>query len=273
MKKLIILFVGILVLASCSKESVAVEETISGIFSQGGVKVSVCHGNAGAIVIGESALDTHIAHGDAVDRDGDGFYDKENPCSEIDCDDTAFSEDNSCVSCTLTDGNIREAVQFWITNQPDAEEKYGHISKWCTSNVTNMSGLFYNETKIFGLDEGLAVFNGDIRNWNVSNVTNMSNMFRIARTFDQDLSGWDVSNVTNMEGMFIAARAFDQDLSGWDVSNVTDMSFMFSFATSFNQDLSGWNVNLVTNCFRFNRETTLNWTAPKPNFTNCDIEL
>ena len=85
MKKLIILFVGILVLASCSNESVVAEEALvaaeetaetttdSGLFSREGVKVSVCYKNAGEIVIDEAALNTHIAHGDAVDEDGDGF--------------------------------------------------------------------------------------------------------------------------------------------------------------------------------------------------------
>jgi hypothetical protein len=50
--------------------------------------VTVCHKGAGDIVIDEAALATHIAHGDAVDRDGDGFFDKDNLCSDTDCDDT-----------------------------------------------------------------------------------------------------------------------------------------------------------------------------------------
>jgi hypothetical protein len=50
--------------------------------------VTVCHKGAGDIIIDEAALATHIAHGDAVDRDGDGFFHIDNPCSETDLDDT-----------------------------------------------------------------------------------------------------------------------------------------------------------------------------------------
>ena len=34
---------------------------------------------------------------------------------------------------------LREAVTMWLTNKQKGFEKYGHISHWDTSNVTNMS--------------------------------------------------------------------------------------------------------------------------------------
>jgi hypothetical protein len=147
MKKLIILFVGILVLASCSNESVVAEEALvaaeetaetttdSGLFSREGVKVSVCHKNAGEIVIDEAALNTHIAHGDAVDKDGDGFFDKENPCSDVDCDDNTPSSDNSCgprIGDIIADG-----VVFWIDPTDNTKglvcalSDFDHVS-WCS---------------------------------------------------------------------------------------------------------------------------------------------
>ena len=46
----------------------------------------------------------------------------------------------------------------------DAIERYGDISKWNVSNVTNMSGLFEGSN-----------FNGDISEWDY-NVTNMSGL-------------------------------------------------------------------------------------------------
>ncbi|MEH6747841.1 MAG: hypothetical protein V7670_13475 [Maribacter arcticus] len=75
MKKLIILFVGILVLASFAKESDVVEETavtttVSGIFSKGSVeadntKVYVCH-NGNVISVNANAVSAHVAHGDVL---------------------------------------------------------------------------------------------------------------------------------------------------------------------------------------------------------------
>ncbi|MGK0255041.1 MAG: hypothetical protein ACI9OE_002559 [Mariniflexile sp.] len=133
MKKLLILFVGILVLASCSNESVVAEEALvaaeetaetttdSGLFSREGVKVSVCHKNGGEIVIDEAALNTHIAHGDAVDRDGDGFYDVENPCSQIDCDDNAYSPDNSCAPPEEIGDQYKGGLVFYFFVEGDAE--------------------------------------------------------------------------------------------------------------------------------------------------------
>ena len=45
-------------------------------------------------------------------------------------------------------------------------------------------------------------FNSDISNWDTSNVTDMSYMFFYASNFNGDISNWDISNVTDMEGMF-----------------------------------------------------------------------
>ena len=58
---------------------------------------------------------------------------------------------------------LRDAVRLWLTDKSKAITKYGHISLWDTSNVTNMSSMF----------DGATNFNQDIGNWNTSNVTNM----------------------------------------------------------------------------------------------------
>lgn len=50
-------------------------------------KVTVCH-KGNPISISKKAVNAHRNHGDAVDFDGDGYYDLENDCSnDIDCDD------------------------------------------------------------------------------------------------------------------------------------------------------------------------------------------
>ena len=136
----------------------------------------------------------------------------------------------------LSNESIREAVKLWRHDQAQATEKYNHINKWNTSQVTDMSFMFY----------GVSSFNQDVSEWDVSNVTDMSYMFYNKKSFNQDVSGWNVSYVTDMSYMFHGASSFNQDVSEWDVSNVTDMLATFYNASSFNQDVSKWNVSNVT---------------------------
>ena len=80
---------------------------------------------------------------------------------------------------------LREVVKLWLNNESKAIIKYGHISLWNTSNVTDMSNMFYNTIN----------FNQDIGNWDTSNVTNMNCMFYRAKEFNKDIGGWNTSNV------------------------------------------------------------------------------
>ena len=68
----------------------------------------------------------------------------------------------------LSNESIREAVRLWRHDQAQATEKYNHINKWNTSQVTDMSELFINYEE----------FNDNISEWDVSNVTKMSHMSR-----------------------------------------------------------------------------------------------
>ena len=78
---------------------------------------------------------------------------------------------------------------------------------------------------------------GDISNWDTSSVTNMNHMFHYAESFNQPLNKWNVSKVTNMSEMFFYANSSNQPLNKWNVSNETDMERMFRGASSFNQPL------------------------------------
>jgi surface protein len=131
---------------------------------------------------------------------------------------------------------LRTAVRLWCTDEPTARLRYGDLSRWDTSKVTNMSGLFCNAR----------AFNGDLSRWDTSEVTDMSCMFSNATAFNGDLSRWDTSKVINMTYMFCDATAFNGDLSRWDTSKVTDMSCMFASAAAFNGDLSRWDTSKVT---------------------------
>ena len=153
---------------------------------------------------------------------------------------------------------IRIAVQLYVENEKEGEEKYGHINTWNVSGVTNMYCMF-------GFAES---FNQPLNNWNVSNVTNMSFMFSDAYSFNQPLLNWDVSNVTNMFSMFRNSLLFNQPLNNWNVSNVTDMESMFKSAKLFNQPLLNWNVNNVTMMDDMFKNTTIGEMLKKHNLTN-----
>ena len=42
-----------------------------------------------------------------------------------------------------TDQDIKEAAKLWVRDPAAAETMYGHISRWDTSAVTDMSYLFH----------------------------------------------------------------------------------------------------------------------------------
>ena len=137
---------------------------------------------------------------------------------------------------TINNSTIRQAVDLYFTDKVEATTKYGKISTWDTSNVTDMKELFKDKKD----------FNEDISSWDVSNVTDMSFMFYGAKAFNQPLSSWNVSNVTNIRSIFNRATSFNQSLSDWDVSNVTCMNYTFCCAVSFNQPVrSAQHMNAV----------------------------
>jgi surface protein len=153
---------------------------------------------------------------------------------------------------------LEVAVMDWIKDPSGAEVKYGHISNWNTSDVTNMCELF----------SGATSFNQPIENWDVSNVTDMNAMFMRSRDFNQPIEKWNVSNVINMNKMFYGATSFNQSLENWDVSNVTDMNAMFMHSRNFNQSLENWDVSNVINMnkmfcrSKFNKHIG-NWSTSK----------
>ena len=152
----------------------------------------------------------------------------------------AFFNSNGCLECDnyeaghsfLMDGVTYKVANWMILRRAILEGD--DLTKYCTSKITDMGGVFWFEQ---------CDFNQDISSWDVSNVWCMDNMFRGVTSFNQDISNWDVSNVAWMNNMFINAPDFNQDIGNWDVSNVTKMEGMFNGATAFNQDLTQWCVS------------------------------
>ena len=57
----------------------------------------------------------------------------------------------------LNNESIRDAVRLWIYDKNDAIIKYGNISNWDTSEVTDMSNLFKN-AKFFNIERFIETY-------------------------------------------------------------------------------------------------------------------
>tara|TARA_R110001632_G_scaffold111825_3_gene222678 strand:+ start:10919 stop:11233 length:315 start_codon:yes stop_codon:yes gene_type:complete len=101
MKSIVFVILALLVFTSCQQENLDLKkvaiQSSQETKDKKDHKVTICHKNKVTITIDRSALDAHLAHGDAVDMDGDGYFSGESECSlQVDCDDTVYSENNTC---------------------------------------------------------------------------------------------------------------------------------------------------------------------------------
>ena len=72
----------------------------------------------------------------------------------------------------LDDKTIRKAVKLWARDEAKATKKYGHISTWDTSAVTDMDyllGACWSDSRCVVSWS----FNEDITAWDTSNVRSM----------------------------------------------------------------------------------------------------
>lgn len=116
---------------------------------------------------------------------------------------------------------------------------------------------------MFSNAQNISDTNNNLSKWDTSNFTDISEMFNNSN-FNPNISNWDVSNVINMEKTFVGAKEFNRDISQWDVSSVKDMNSMFFGATIFNHDLSQWETQKVTDCEFFDLESGIS-TEHLPN--------
>ena len=149
----------------------------------------------------------------------------------------------------MASGNLHVAAAGEIAPNPDVSYMFAHFTNleeidfgdcFDTSNVTNMSAMFYDCRDLTSLD---------LSSFDTSNVTNMSDMLHDCRSLTSlNLSGFDTSSVTEMRSMFHGCSSLTSlSLDGFDTANVTDMSCMFhscSDLTSLN--LSGFDASNAT---------------------------
>ena len=126
------------------------------------------------------------------------------------------------------------------------------LSSFDTSNVINMSYMFYFCSKLTTLD---------VSNFDTSNVTDMSNMFSYCESLTTlDVSNFDTSKVTKMNYMFQNCRNLTsiEGLNNWDISKVTNVDYMFNYSGLTSLDVSNWDVGHITS-----------YSAILSTFNNC----
>ena len=115
------------------------------------------------------------------------------------------------------------------------------LSSFNTSQVTNMYCMFYNCSGLTSLD---------LSSFNTSQVINMTGMFYGCRGLTSlDLSSFNTSQVTNMYNMFYGCSGLTSlDLSSFNTSQVTKMESMFRYCNNLRTIFvgSGWNTAAVT---------------------------
>jgi hypothetical protein len=154
--------------------------------------------------------------------------------------------------------SIRRAVGDWHSDDESmlCYNKWGNISEWNTTGVTNIDELF-SRSQIDLVD---------LSQWDTSNMVSMADTFRSYSGNPKSVAAWDVGSVTNFSGMF-RDSGLDTDLSSWNTSSAEDMSYMFAFTENFNSDLSTWSTGNVKQ-FAFMFASALSFNA---NLTAWDM--
>ena len=165
------------------------------------------------------------------------------------------------------------------------------LSNFDTSNVTDMSYMFYGMSNLTTLD--LSNFNTsqvtdmkymftymfnlttlDLSSFNTFKVTDMNHMFSATRNLTTlDLSNFDTSKVINMQYMFSGMRNLTTlNLSNFDTSKVTDMSHMFfGMHNVTTLDLSNFDTSKVTDMSRMFSDMHNVTTLDLSNFDTSNV--
>lgn len=141
-----------------------------------------------------------------------------------------------------------------------AENAVSLGSRACTSNITDMTKMFYQDTvfpdvsnwdtssvrvmdRTFGALRGSEV--PDVSRWDTSKVEYMTNTFSQSYIFP-DFSGWNTSSLIDMSGLFFGVSGNIPDLSKWNTSNVVSMRGSFQSSNAF-FNISNWDTSSVNN--------------------------
>ncbi len=123
--------------------------------------------------------------------------------------------------------------------------RYVDVSKWNTSQVTDMHNIFNGCIRLETVD---------VSKWNTSQVTDMRGIFNNCSNLSViDVSDWDTSKVIDMDNLFNKCSSLiTVDVSKWNTSQVTDMHNMFSGCTKLETlNISNFSLEFVESMRNF----------------------
>ena len=142
-------------------------------------------------------------------------------------DTVSIQEPNKWYTHNIPNGKTLSSV----TKLDYIKEAIVNCDKAYAQNWKNVDKVSYFNCKFLGGYFNSSNFTSlDVRTVDTSNVTNMSRMFYDCSGLTSlDVSNFNTSNVTYMTAMFNGCSSLASlDLSGWDMTNVTNTSSMFS---------------------------------------------
>ena len=137
----------------------------------------------------------------------------------------------------MFDNHLNDIIKTIQISSPD-------ISDWDTTNVANLSNLFYDCDFLKSLP--------DISNWNTVNVTDMTCLFNKCSSLKSlpDISKWNIVNVKKLNLLFNECELLFSlpDISKWKTNNIDDIGYMFHRCNSLISlpDISNWKTDKVT---------------------------
>jgi surface protein len=109
--------------------------------------------------------------------------------------------------------------------------EYLDVSNWDVSKVTSFDSFLSSSSSNVG---NMSLKSIDVSKWNTSNVVDMFGMFYGCGSLTKlDLRGLDVENVTNMSHMFCDCYGLTEiDYTGWNTASIQTVDAMFNNCNS-----------------------------------------
>ena len=209
MKNLIYLLVTLFVVSSCSEGNYDSETELfqnnqkNKNKTEKPEKVAICH-KGKTISISSNAVNAHKDHGDAVDMDGDGFFDIENDCSEVDCDDNAYSEDNTCIAI----GDYKfGGIVFWIDPNDKNHGLVLALNSYEDSSRYRFGRMRYNDAESMVLSKSITIEGITYDDWFIPS----KDQFELIRAVDSSI----LSTALNENG---GNSLYRSDYNGYPVT-------------------------------------------------------